>query len=170
MEKESLKILYQDGDTIISETESGYYLHIGELVYELACHYYEPCLYIMGEGDNCVTIHDAFTVDHLSRLAESKGTLKMITNDEYDLQGICKLLCKAVSLMMNRVYVKFMNISYLEGCCFLDYLEECGAISKDTAVPLTNTQIKNPKVIESFQHLNKRVNRTDDARYYVSKI
>jgi hypothetical protein len=63
-----------------------------------------------------------------------------------------------------------MNISYLEGCCFLDYLEECGAISEDTAVPLTNTQIKNPKVIESFQHSKKRVNRTDDARYYVSKI
>ena len=85
----------------------------------------------------------------------------MITGDEYDMQGICMLLRKALTLQKESV-----DVGYLEGCCFMDYLEECGAISEETAVPLTDSGIDNPKVMNPFLH-SKKVKRTNDARYYI---
>ena len=85
----------------------------------------------------------------------------MITGDEYDMQGICMLLRKALTLSKESV-----DIGYLEGRCFMDYLEECGATSEESAVPLTDSGIDNPNVMNPFLH-SKKVKRTNDARYYL---
>ena len=45
-----------------------------------------------------------------------------------------------------------VDIGYLEGCCIRDYLEECGATSEETAVPLTDSGIANPNVMYPFLH------------------
>jgi hypothetical protein len=102
-------------------------------------------------------------MDELCRAAKTNGTIKMITGDEYDMHGICMLLRKALTLSKESV-----DIGYLEGCCFMDYLEKCGAASEETAVPLKDSGIDNPNVMNSFLH-SKKVKRTNDARFYIVK-
>lgn len=167
MEKELLEIIYQDDNLLIGKSDRSYYMYVGEVEYQLSCHAYEPCFYIHGTDGMIIAIHNAFTLGDIVRLAKSNGFMKMITSDEYDIKGICKLLRKAIALSMEPVDIKYLDISYLEGCCFIDYLEECGAISEGTAVALTGSGINNPNVITSFVHSNKKINRTDDERYFI---
>ena len=163
METESIRILYSDGDLLLGQSGEKYYLRMGERSYQLSSNIYEPCLYIDGPDGFCITIHHAFTLDKLCRTAQMNGSMKMITGDNYDMHGICMLLRKALTLSKESV-----DIGYLEGCCFMDYLEECGATSEETAVPLTDSRIDNPNVMNPFLH-SKKVKRTDDARYYMGK-
>ena len=161
MKRESLETIYQDGDLLLGKYEGQYYLFKGEQPYLLAGHPYEPCLYIKAAQGILITVHNSFTLDELCRAAETNGTIKMITGDEYDMQGICMLLRKALTLSKESV-----DIGYLEGRCFMDYLEECGATSEESAVPLTDSGIDNPNVMNPFLH-SKKVKRTNDARYYL---
>lgn len=163
MKKESLKTIYQDGDLLLGECEGKYYLFRGEQRCQLSDHPYEPCLYIKAATGACITIHNSFTLEELCRAARTNGTIWMVTGDEYDMQGICMLLRKALDLSKESV-----DVGYLEGCCFMDYLEECGATSEETAVPLTDRGIDNPNVMNPFLH-SKKVKRTNDARFYIVK-
>ena len=62
MEKESVKILYQDGDFLLEQSGEKFYLTLGEQSYEILDYPYEPCLYIkMGHGF-FVTIHNSFSL------------------------------------------------------------------------------------------------------------
>lgn len=163
MEIEPSSIIYRDGDFLLGKSGGKYYLCTGEQSFQLSSYHYEPCLYIKGADGFFLTIHHAFTLDELCRVAQSNGSMKMITGDEYDMQGICMLLRKALTLPMESV-----DIGYLEARCFADYLEKCGAVSEETAVPLADWGIKNPNVMNSLLHA-KKVNRTNDARYYIVK-
>ena len=163
MKKELPETIYQDGDLLLGKCEEQYYLFKGEQSCQLFDHLYEPCLYIEATQGSFITVHNSFTLDELCRAARTNGTIRMITGDEYDMQGICMLLLKALTLSKESV-----DIGYLEGCCFMDYLEECGATSEETAVPLTGSGIDNPKVMNPFLH-SKKVKRTNDGRYYIVK-
>lgn len=164
MERESMSILYRDGDFLLGLSGGKYYLSTGERSYRLSSDlYFEPCLYIKGPDGFYITIRHTFTLDELCRVARTNGSMEMITGDEYDMQGICMLLRKALTLSMESV-----DIGYLEALCFMDYLEVCGAVSEETAVPLTDRGIKNPNVMNSLLHA-KKVNRTNDARYYIER-
>ncbi len=161
MKRVLLETLFQDGDLLLGKYEEQYYLFQGEQSFQLFNHLYEPCLYIEAAQGDSITVHNSFTLDELCRASKTNGTIRMITGDEYDMQGICMLLRKALTLSKESV-----DVGYLEGCCFVDYLEECGATSEETAVPLTDIGIDNPKVLNPFLH-SKKVKRTNDARYYI---
>ena len=158
-----MRIIYSSGDLLLGQSGETYYLRTGEQSYQLSSNSYEPCLYIEGPDGFCITIHHAFTLDELCRTAQTNGSMEMITGDKYDMQGICMLLRKALTLSMESV-----DIGYLEARCFMDYLEECGAVSEETAVPLADRGIENPNVMNSMLHA-KKVRRTNDARYYIAK-
>ena len=68
-----------------------------------------------------------------------------------------------------RVYysVLMTMMSYLEGCCFLDYLDKCGAISEETAVTLKDSAIDNPYALIPFLE-SKKIYKTNDGRYYLT--
>ena len=163
MKRELLETIYQHGDFLLGKYEGQYYLFIGEQSCQLSDHPYEPCLYIKAAQGIFITVHNSFTLDELCRAAKTNGSIKMITGDEYDMQGICMLLRKALTLSKESV-----DVGYLEGCSFVDYLEECGATSEETAVPLTDSGIDNPNVMNPFLH-SKKVKRTNDDRYYIGK-
>ncbi len=163
MEKDSMSILYRDGDLLLGLSGEKYYLCTGERSYRLSSDPHGPCLYIKGPDGFYITIRHAFTLDELCRVAQTNGSMEMFTGDEYDMRGICMLLQKALTLSMESV-----DIGYLEALCFVDYLEECGAVSGETAVPLAARGIKDGNVMISFE-LAKKVKRTNDARYYIPK-
>ena len=163
MKRELLETIFQDGDLLLGKYEEQYYLFKGGQSCRLSDHPYEPCLYIDTEEGIFITIHNSFSLDELCGAAKTNGTIRMITGDEYDMRGIFMLLRKALTLSKESV-----DVGYLEGCCFMDYLEECGATSEETAVPLTDSGVDNPNVMNPFLH-SKKVRRTNDARYYLVK-
>ena len=162
MGSEMLKTLYMDGSIKIAESEDGVFLHVGEQIYSLTSHAYEPCLYIQSEDKSLITIHDAITVEDIRSMAESKRSTMLIAGAHHDIKGICMLLSKALTLSMESV-----NMSYLEGCCFLDYLDKCGAISEETAVTLKDSAIDNPYALIPFLE-SKKIYKTNDGRYYLT--
>ena len=162
MMKDVLRLLlFLDGDLLLGKVGEEYYLYQGEQSFQLSDHPYEPCLYVKSAQGSTITVHNSFTLDELCRVAKTNGTVRMITGDEYDMRGVCMLLRKALALSMESV-----DVGYLEGWCFMDYLEECGATSERTALPLTGSGIGNPNVMKPFLH-SKKVKRTSDARYYI---
>ena len=91
MGSEMLKTLYMDGSIKIAESEDGVFLHVGEQIYSLTSHAYEPCLYIQSEDKSLITIHDAITVEFERVLSDSsymvlKGHAK-ITEKPYSIRG-----------------------------------------------------------------------------------
>lgn len=159
METESFELLYWDGDLQLVKYNGETYLHVGEQMYKVTSSPYEPCLYLEAEDGTCITIHNAITVIEFCRLAEENDSTLMITGNRYDIQGVCRLLRKALTLW------KSVDMTYLEECCFLDYLAEHGAISEETAISLKGSVIRNPHMLNSFLHC-KKIYRTDDGRYY----
>ncbi|MBR2767705.1 MAG: hypothetical protein IKG00_07280 [Lachnospiraceae bacterium] len=161
MEQGREKILVRDGDFLLKQSEGKFFIQDGERSYELLDYAFEPCLYIRKEGGFFITIHNSFSLNELCQAAETNGKITMISGDVYDMKGICMLLRKALTLAMDSV-----DLTYLEACCFLDHLKECGACSKESAVLPADWGIDNPNVMNSFLH-SKKVSRTNDGRFYL---
>ena len=153
-------LIYQNDKYILGEAEGKYFLMIDEQKYLISDHPYEPCLYIKGPSAKLVTIHHAFTVDELCAIAKTNGTIKMVSGNEYDIAGVLKLINKAVSLSMDA-----MDISYVEGQCFMQYMKEHGAISPETAVSPREAGLENAPMY-SFIH-SKKAGKTPDGLCYL---
>lgn len=161
MDTEDLKIIYQDDDIILADSGEETYLIKGGDSYRLSSHPYEPCLYIQSSDQSETAVHNSFTVDALLDAAQRNGTIRMITGNEYDIRGICRLMLKAVDISMDSV-----DIGYLEGQCFIDHMKERGAFSPETAVDLSEAGLKNPNMMRTFIH-SKKVGKTDNGLFYV---
>ena len=156
-----MKVLYREGDLLLWQSDDDCFLSVGEKTYQLSDHPYEPCLYIKTADGTVIAIHNAFTVDELCSAAQTEGAIRMITGNEYDLQGISRLLRKALALLISSA-----DIGYLEGCCFMDVLKEYGAVSRETAMDLSPEGMNNPKMMNPLIHA-KKVCRTEDGRFYL---
>lgn len=159
----AMNLLFQDGGLLLGEADGRVYFVDGGKSYWLSDYPGEPCLYVKGPDGVLMTVHQSFTVDQLCRAARRGGTMTMITGDEYDIRGVLMLLKKAVGLGMDSV-----DISYVEGRCFMDFLEERGAASPETAADLAGAGLKNPNAMNPFLHAGK-VARTADGRFYLKK-
>ena len=155
------KIFYRDGNVAFGETDGKYYLTVGEKSYWLSDYPFVPDLYIKGPEGLMTMIHNSFTVAQLRSVATEGGTMTMVTGDTYDTKGIIRLLLKAIEIGMDSV-----DIGYLEARIFVDYMEEKGAVSPETAVDPEDVGIFNPNVMNSFLH-SKKVDRTDKALFYL---
>ena len=161
IKREALEAIYQEGDLLLGEAEGKMYLYRGRDAYWLSDYPFEPCLYVKAFDGAMTVIHHAFTVEDLRRAARTDGAITMITGDEYDVRGICRLLLKAIDLPLAKV-----DIHYVEEHCFADYLKAHGAISSETAVDLASAGMKNPNVMNTFLH-SKKVGRRADGAFYL---
>ncbi len=161
--KEELSVFYQEQELILGEKEGRLYLLSGGESFLLTDYPFEPCLYMKSFDGKLTTIRHAFTADELRHLAAAGGTMCLISGNEYDLRGICMLLRKAAELSMDSV-----DSSYLEGRCFIDYLQYHGARSPETAISPANAGIQNANVMNPLLH-SKKVSRTSDGLFYLGK-
>ncbi|MBQ7534796.1 MAG: hypothetical protein IJT43_04165 [Stomatobaculum sp.] len=159
--KEAGRIIYQDNDLLLTETEEGLYLIKGEASYGVTDYPFEPCIYLRAADGSVKTLHNSFSAEELCRAAKEKGSIRMISGNEYDIRGVFRLILKAVGLPG----VSF-DISYLEGQCLLDYMEERGALSPETAVDLADAGISNPNLMHTFIHAKKAA-RTENGLFYL---
>ena len=149
MENESLNVLYRDGGILLGEADGKYYYVMDNNTYLLSDYPFEPCLYIKGPGKLKVTVHHAFTVKELDHAARTGSFVTMVTGNEYDIGGLLGLIRKAIELSRETV-----DIHYVEGHCFMDYMREHGAVSPETAVDPADAGLRRAAMY-SFLHSGK---------------
>ena len=159
--RESLNVIFQEEDLCLGDADGRTYLVDGARSFWLSDHPYEPCLYVKSSDGAMMTIHHAFTVEELRRAAKEDGSIRMITGNEYDIHGVCRLLLKALELGRDDV-----DIGYVEGSVFLDHLKQQGAVSPETAIDPAAAGIQNPKMMNPFLH-SKKVACTADGLFYL---
>ena len=155
-------VLYMDDNCLLYEDKDGLYLRTGEQLYGISCYSMEPCLYLTDTEGETIAVHMSFTPQELIRAAREDSDIELITGDSYDIDGLCGLLLKAIALGMNDV-----DISYLEGRCFIDRLVSKGAVSEETALDPASEGIDNPKIMGTFIHA-KKVKATERGFFYVT--
>ena len=160
MEKEKVNRIREANDILFGESEGRFYIFYGDRSCRVSDYPYEPCLYIKGTDGTMVTIHNSFTVDTLCRMAESGEKITLVSGNEYDIDGIFTLIRKALELAMESV-----DVSYLEGHCFMDYMKTRGAVSPETAVNPADFGLKNAPMY-SFLH-SKKVGQTPEGFFYL---
>ena len=155
--------LYQEKTVLLADADGKLYFREGEKAYLLSSHPAEPCLFIHLKDGTCIAIHNSFTTSEIYTAAQNHGIIHMVTGNDYDIKGVCRLLREAVRLAR-----EWIDIHYLEGCCFIEQLKEQGAVSPETAADLGALGLKNHKIMGTFIRL-KRVGRTDNGMYYVPR-
>lgn len=161
MDSKMIKTIYQEGGTLLGEADGKHWLVMDEKTFRLSDYLYEPCLYIKDPDGRMVTIHHSFTVSELCNAAQTNSSVMMISGNEYDIRGMLMLIRKAVELSRESV-----DISYVEGHCFMDYMKAYGALSPETAVDLAGAGLKNPNAMNTFIHSGK-VGRTKGDLFYL---
>ena len=161
--RDSVNVLYGDGELVFGEEDGKYYLFYRGYDYVITDYPYEPLLRIKKTDGTEIIVHNAFSVDELCKAARTGGSIVMISGDRYDVKGIFRLLAKALELSMDSA-----DLSYLEGMCFIDYLEKTGAVSPQTGVFPTAAGIDNPAVLNPMIH-SKKIDMTPEGLFYLRR-
>ncbi len=162
--KDILQILYQEEDLVLGDADGKLYLLLDGRSFWLSDYRLEPCLYLKSSDGKLLTIHHAFTTDELRKLTNAGESQHMISGNDYDIRGICRLLRKAIELSRDSV-----DSSYLEGHLFLDYLREHGAVSPETAVDPADAGFQRSGFMNPFLHAKKAARTSNDLFYIPAK-
>ncbi len=155
--------IYNDGRYSLGQKGGAPYLKVGEKVYLIGCHPYEPCTVLKSEdGAELAFIHNAFEpFSVLKSFAEGK-TVSSISGKDYSPLDFCKTLEYAAEYLFDT------DISYVEGALAVEKLKELGATSPEKAVLLKDIGVR--MISDRFSHskkLSERVMYTNDGKAYV---
>lgn len=160
MEKGSKELIYRKDGISFEKIGSCYYLFVEERKYRISDYPECRCLYVKCPDGKMFTIHNAFTVIDLCIAADHNSSMKMYSNNTYDINGVFRLLCKAIELA-----VPDMDISFIEANCFIDFMKEHGAVSPETGVSLADAGIDYPIMLPFVE--SKKVGMTPGGLYYL---
>ena len=155
-------IIYQDGNIALKDGGDRLLLTVGEDTHIITDNtYFEPDIFIKTSDRKLITVSHSFTLKEIVHAIERNADIRMITGNQYDIKGVIKLLIKAIELGEKQV-----DISYLEGHCFMDYMRERGAVSPETAVSPAEVGMDNPNLMYVFLHSHK-VEKTPEGLFYL---
>ena len=164
-EKGSFSIYYREDGLVFGDWGGKLFLILDGVSYVLTGNPREPDLFFKGSDRTMLTLRQAFTPDELCRAVRravrENGTIAVISGNTYDVKGVFRLIRKAVGLGRNSV-----DLSYAEARLFMDYLEEQGAYSPETAVSPSSFGLANPRIMNPFLHV-KRAGCTPEGKYYL---
>ena len=155
-----MDVIYNDEGIVFGKDGEKYTLQLDGNTYILESSIYEPCIYMKGSDRTLRTIHHAFTMDELVKVIQTNGTIGVNSGNKHDVKGVFKLLRRATKIAKDD-----FDLSYVENCCFLDYMKERGAVSPETAVSPSDIGLDRCPM-SSFVHANK-VTWTSDNRCYL---
>ena len=136
------KELYSVEDIALMDVDGELCLRDGGTLYRIHSHPYEPCTYLVQEGNIAATIHNAFESSTIRRVAEERQPIRAVTGAEYDADRLCRFLAFA--------------------------MKELGATSPETAVGMSELGVRT--ISDAFSHskkLTERVMRTENGKVYV---
>ena len=159
--EKDIDVIYRDDGLLLGEYGGKMYLIKDKRSYMLTDYPFGRCLYIKSSDGGMMTVRLCFTVYDLRRAARTGCSVKMITGSEYDIRGMCRLILKAIELS-----AKSVDIGYLEGHCFIDYMKQRNAVSPETAVDRAEAGIDDPNVMSCFISSNV-VEQMNNGLYYL---
>lgn len=95
MEEKKHTVVYRDARFALGMRDSKPYLIADGMTYVLACHPYEPCLYITDEGGMTTVVHNAFDPDVVLDIVSRGETFTSITGRRYAAGDFCRLVAYA---------------------------------------------------------------------------
>ena len=155
-------LLHSTGNIALMVVHGELCLRDGADLYRVSSHPYEPCTYLIRNGNIDVTIHNAFEESSIRRVAEKKGTIRAVTGTEYDADKLCRLLAFAAKNCPNH------DVGYVEGKMAIEKMKALGAITPETAVDMSELGVRT--ISDAFSHSKKlaeRVMRTESGKVYV---
>ena len=156
------KVLYSVEDIALMDVEGELCLRDGGNLYQIHSHPYEPCTYLVREGNIAATIHNAFESSTIRRVAEERKPTRAVTGAEYDADRICRLLAFAARRCPDH------DVSYVEGKMAIEKMKEIGATSPERAVRMDELGVRT--ISNAFSHSKKlaeRVVRIENGKVYV---
>ena len=156
------RVLHTTGDTALLLADGELCLRDGADLYQISSHPYEPCTYLLRNGNIDAVIHNAFDESSIRRAAETKGAIRAITGAEYDADRLCRFLAFAAKHCPNH------DISYVEGKMAIEKLKKLGATSPKTAVNMSELGVRT--ISDAFSHSKKmteRVRQIPSGKVYV---
>ncbi len=156
------RVLHSTGDTALLLADGELWLRDGADLYQVCSHPYEPCTYLLRNGNIDAVIHNAFEASSIRRVAEEKGAIRAVTGAEYDADRLCRFLAFAAKHCPNH------DVSYVEGKMAVQKLKELGATGPETAVSMSDLGVRT--ISEAFSRskkLTERVMRTDSGKVYL---
>ncbi|MBP5200177.1 MAG: hypothetical protein J6Z82_05965 [Schwartzia sp.] len=157
-----MTVFYDEDGIRLADVDGELYLSEGTRAYKIGSHPYEPCIYLLRDGEICATIHNAFDQREIYNLAKRGGSLRSVTGNAYDLPRLCRLLAFAAAHFTD------VTIDYAEGRIAIEKLKELGALSPETAVPAETLGLR--KISGAFSHskkLNERVMYREDGKVWL---
>ena len=155
-----MDVIYNGDGIVFGKEGERFSLQSDGNTYVLESSIYEPCIYMKGSDRTLRTIHHAFTMDELVKAIQTGGTISVNSGNKHDVSGVFKLIRRATKIDKDE-----FDLSYVENCCFLDYIMERGAVSPETAVSPSEIGLEWCPM-SSFVHANK-VAWTSDAGCYL---
>ena len=156
------KVLYSVEDIALIDVDGELYLRDGGNMYQIQSHPYEPCTYLVREGNIAATIHNAFESSTIRRVAEERQPIRAVTGAEYDVDRLCRFLAFAARRCPDH------DISYVEGKMAIEKMKELGATSPEKAVGMCELGVR--AISNAFSHSKKlaeRVMQTESGKVYV---
>ncbi len=158
----AVKVLYSIEDIALMDVDGELCLRDGENLYQIHSHPYEPCTYLVQEGNIAATIHNAFESSTIRRVAEERQPVRAVTGAEYDADRICRFLAFAAKRCLDH------DVSYVEGKMAIEKMKELGATSPERSVKMDELGVRT--ISDVFSHskkLTERVMRTENGKVYV---
>ena len=155
-------VLHSTGDIALLLLDGKLCLRDGADLYEVSSQPYEPCTYLLRNGNIDSVIHNAFDESSIRRVAEVKGIIRAVTGAEYDADRLCRFLAFAAKHCPNH------DVSYVEGKMAIEKLKKLGSTSPETAVDMSELGVRS--ISEAFSHskkLTERVMRIPSGKVYV---
>ena len=156
------KVLYSAEDIALMDVDGELCLRHGGNLYRIHSHPYEPCTYLVREGNIEATIHNAFETSTIRRAAEENQPIRAVTGAEYDADRLCRFLAFAAKRCPNH------DVSYIEGKMAIEKMKELGATSPETAVGMSELGVRTISgAFSRSKKLAERVMRTENGKVYV---
>ena len=87
-----MNIVYQDERYSLGWKDELPFIKISGKKYKLACHPYEPCLYITDEDEILTAVHNSFDPSSVLQAFSNGELITSITGREYDAKDFCLLV------------------------------------------------------------------------------
>ena len=155
-------VLYSVEDIALMDMDGELCLRDGGYLYQINSNPYEPCTYLVRDGNIAATIHNAFESSTIRRVAEDRQPIRAVTGAKYDADRLCRFLTFAAKHCPDH------DVSYVEGKIAIEKMKELGATSPERAVGMDELGVKT--ISDIFSHSKKlaeRVMRTENGKVYV---
>ena len=156
-----IRVLYLDEKKAMICTSDRLFFVCDGHPYWISSHPYEPSLFLNTEKGKQIVIHNAFDMDEIDELVQTKERKRSLSGNPIGIEELCELLAHASETKHD-----LLDLPYLEGLRVISLLRKASAYGKENAVDISSFGIVNTKIMNPFLH-SKQVFKDEKGSYYL---